>query len=154
MFDAIPTTADIAATLTGVQMPRMNAVMERWVQTCRLELLDRTLIWNQQHLLRALREFEHFYNQHRLHRGIANARPPRPLPAPIPTSTRPLPYPSADATASAASCMSTNVPLDLLERRFRQEQGRYRGGQDELIGMSDTDVGSRKTAIPHRAWPA
>ncbi|MFI0480742.1 hypothetical protein [Actinomadura sp. 9N215] len=25
----------------------MNALMERWVQTCRRELLDRTLIWNQ-----------------------------------------------------------------------------------------------------------
>jgi hypothetical protein len=31
----------------------MNAIMERWVQTCRRELLDRTLIWNQRHLLRA-----------------------------------------------------------------------------------------------------
>jgi putative transposase len=52
----------------------MNAVMERWVQTCRRELLDRTLIWNQRHLLYALREFEQFYNAHRPHQGIANAR--------------------------------------------------------------------------------
>jgi len=37
----------------------MNSIMERWVQTCRHELLDRTLIWNQRHLLHALREFEH-----------------------------------------------------------------------------------------------
>jgi DNA-binding CsgD family transcriptional regulator len=29
--------------------------MERWMQTCRRELLDRTLIWNQRHLLHALR---------------------------------------------------------------------------------------------------
>ena len=28
--------------------------VERWVQTCRHELLDRTLIWTQVHLLRAL----------------------------------------------------------------------------------------------------
>ena len=34
------------------------------MQTCRRELLDRTLIWNQQHLLHALREFEQFYNGH------------------------------------------------------------------------------------------
>jgi predicted AAA+ superfamily ATPase len=27
--------------------------------------LDRTLIWNQRHLLYSLREFEHFYNEHR-----------------------------------------------------------------------------------------
>ena len=65
-------------------MPRMNAVMERWVLTCRRELLDRTLIWNQRYLLHALREFEQFYNSHRPHQGIANARPLRALPAPIP----------------------------------------------------------------------
>ncbi|WP_234436248.1 transposase [Streptomyces sp. NRRL S-813] len=57
--------------------------MERWVQTCRHELLDRTLIWNQRHLLYVLREFERFYNFHRPHQGIANARPLNPLPPPI-----------------------------------------------------------------------
>ncbi|MER7009216.1 hypothetical protein ABT297_40080 [Dactylosporangium sp. NPDC000555] len=36
----------------------MNSTMERWVRTCRRELLDHTLIWNQRHLLHALREFE------------------------------------------------------------------------------------------------
>jgi Integrase core domain len=61
----------------------MNAVMERWVQTCHREFLDRTLIWNQRHLTHALREFETFYNEHRPHQGIANARPLKPLPPPI-----------------------------------------------------------------------
>jgi putative transposase len=61
--------------VTRVRMPKMNAVMERWVQTCRRESLDRTLIWNQRHLLHALREFEAIYNEHRPHPGIANARP-------------------------------------------------------------------------------
>ncbi len=41
------------------------------------------MIWNQPHLLYALREFETFYNEHRPHRGIANARPLTPLPEPI-----------------------------------------------------------------------
>jgi hypothetical protein len=61
----------------------MNAITERWIQTCRRELLDRTLIWNPRHLLHTLREFEHFYNGHRPHQGIENARPLNPLPAPI-----------------------------------------------------------------------
>jgi putative transposase len=61
----------------------MNAIMERWLQTRRRELLDRTLIWNQHHLLRALRDFEVFYNTRRPHQGIANARPLHPLPPPI-----------------------------------------------------------------------
>ena len=38
--------------------------MERWVRTCRRELLDRTLIWNQRQLLYTLREYERFYHLH------------------------------------------------------------------------------------------
>jgi transposase InsO family protein len=83
LFDTVLEDAGIEVVLSGILMPRMNALMERWVQTCRRELLDRTLIWNQHHLLHALREFEDFYNGHRPHQGIANAAPLRPLPAPI-----------------------------------------------------------------------
>ena len=52
---------------------RMNAVMERWIQTCRRELLDRTLIWNQRQLVHA----PHQYERH------DNALPLRPIPPPI-----------------------------------------------------------------------
>ncbi|MDH6221783.1 integrase core domain-containing protein [Streptomyces pseudovenezuelae] len=83
LFDAVLKDAGIEVVLSGVRMPRMNSIMERWVQTCRHELLDRTLSWNQRHLLHALREFEDFYNSHRPHQGIANARPLYPLPVPI-----------------------------------------------------------------------
>lgn len=83
LFDAVLADAGIDVVLSGVRMPRMNSIMERWVHTCRRELLDRTLIWNQKHLLHALREFEQFYNGHRPHQGIANARPLHSLPAPI-----------------------------------------------------------------------
>jgi putative transposase len=87
LFDALLADLGVSVVLSGVRMPRMNAVMERWVQTCRRELLDRTLIWDQRHLLRALREFESFYNEHRPHQGIANARPLHSLPAPITDSS-------------------------------------------------------------------
>src|SRR5207248_9442679 len=46
LFDAILADTGIRVVLTGGQIPRMSAIMERWVQTCRRELLDRTLIWN------------------------------------------------------------------------------------------------------------
>ncbi|WP_406385604.1 integrase core domain-containing protein [Streptomyces sp. NBC_01618] len=78
-----PQSRGIEVVLSGVRMPRMNSIMERWVQTRRRELLDRTLIWNQRHLLHALRAFEQFYNSHRPHQGIANARPLYLLPTPI-----------------------------------------------------------------------
>src|SRR5215212_411591 len=83
LFDTILADAGIATVLTGVQVPRMNSIMERWIQTCRHELLDRTLIWNLPHLLRALREYETHYNAHRSHRRLAGATPLRPLPRPI-----------------------------------------------------------------------
>jgi hypothetical protein len=57
--------------------------MERWIQTCRRELLDRTLIWTQRHLFDDLRAYEQFYNTHRHHQGIANARPLHALPQPV-----------------------------------------------------------------------
>lgn len=36
----------IATILTGVRVPRMNAIMERWVKTL-LGELDRTLVWKE-----------------------------------------------------------------------------------------------------------
>jgi putative transposase len=88
LFDAVLADAGITVVLGGIQMPRMNAVMERWVRTCRRELLDRTLIFNQRHLLYALREYEFLYNTHRPHQGIANARPLTPAAR---TNHRPAP---------------------------------------------------------------
>ena len=83
LFDAILADATIKVVLSGVRMPRMNSIMERWIQSCRHELLDRTLIWNQAHLRQALHEYEYHHNAHRPHRGISNARPLHPLPDPI-----------------------------------------------------------------------
>jgi hypothetical protein len=44
------------------------------------------LIWNQRHLPYTLREYETFYNTHRPHQRITNARPHAPLPEPITNS--------------------------------------------------------------------
>lgn len=56
LLDTILKDAGIEVVLGGVPIPRMNSIMERWVQTCRRELLDRTLIWNQRHLCHVLPE--------------------------------------------------------------------------------------------------
>ena len=57
--------------------------MERWIGGCRRELLDQTLIWNQRHLLRVLREYENHHNSHRPHRSLGQAAPLKPLPAAV-----------------------------------------------------------------------
>ncbi|GAA3666061.1 hypothetical protein GCM10022224_032810 [Nonomuraea antimicrobica] len=79
-FDAVLADAAVRIVKSGVGIPRMNSIMERWIQTCRRELLDRTLIWSQSHLLYALREFETFYNSYRPHRALRQAAPLRSLP--------------------------------------------------------------------------
>ncbi len=120
LFNAIFADASIQVVLTGIQLPRMNSIMERWIQTCRHELLDRTLIWNQRHLLHALREYEQFYNStgptkasltpdHYDH--CHNQSPIRPRSA---GST------SADTSGWAASSTNTTRPPDLHRRHFRQ----------------------------------
>ena len=60
-----------------------NSVMERWIGSCRRELLDSTLVWNQAHLRRILREYEIHHNQHRPHRSLNAAAPLKPLPEPV-----------------------------------------------------------------------
>jgi hypothetical protein len=51
-FDAVFTAAGMRIARSGVRMPRMNSITERWIGGCRRELLDRTLIWNLSHLRR------------------------------------------------------------------------------------------------------
>ena len=60
-----------------------NAIVERWIGGFRRELLDRTLVWNQAHLRRILREYETHHNQHRPHRSLHAAAPLKPLPEPV-----------------------------------------------------------------------
>ena len=74
-FDAVLADAGIRTVLCNVRTPRMNAIAERWIGGCRRELLDRTLIWNQNHLRQVLREYESHHNQHRPHRSLNGAAP-------------------------------------------------------------------------------
>jgi transposase InsO family protein len=79
-FDAVFQAAGVRVIRSAVQAPRMNSIMERWIGSCRRELLDRTLVWNQRHLMTVLRDYENFYNTHRPHRTLKQAAPLRPLP--------------------------------------------------------------------------
>jgi putative transposase len=82
--------ANTSAPRPAISGRRMNSVMERWIGSCRRELLDRTLVWNQRHLMTMLREYEDFYNTHRPHRTLDQAAPLRPAarwhhrPGPLP----------------------------------------------------------------------
>ena len=79
-FNAVFQAGGARVVRSAIQAPRMNSIMERWIGSCRRELLDRALIWNQRHLMTVLREYEDFYNTHRPHRTLNQAAPLRPLP--------------------------------------------------------------------------
>jgi putative transposase len=82
-FDTVLADAGILTVLCNVQTPRMNAIAERWSGGCRREILDRTLIWNQAHLRRILRQYETRHHRHRPHRSLDSAAPLKPLPEPV-----------------------------------------------------------------------
>ncbi len=82
-FDAVLADAGIRTVLCNVRTPRMNAIAERRIGGCRRELLDRTLIWNQAHPRRVLRDYETHRHQHRPHRSLHAAVPLKPLPEPV-----------------------------------------------------------------------
>jgi transposase InsO family protein len=82
-FDTVLADAGIRTVLCNVQTPRMNAIAERWIGGCRREILDRTLIWNQAHLRRILRQYETHHHRHRPHRSLDSAAPLKPLPEPV-----------------------------------------------------------------------
>ncbi|MGE5287597.1 MAG: integrase core domain-containing protein [Micromonosporaceae bacterium] len=97
-FDAVLADAGIQTALCNIRTPRMNAITETLDRVCRRELLDPTLVWNQAHLRRILRQYETHHNQHRPHRSLHSAAPLNRYPnRPTLTST-----PSEDRLAPVA----------------------------------------------------
>jgi hypothetical protein len=56
-----------------VQRPGAGSGTPRWIGSCRRELLERTLVWNQRHQMTVLREYEDFCNIHRPHRALGQS---------------------------------------------------------------------------------
>ena len=117
--------AGIEVVLSGVRVPRMNSIMERWIQSCRHELLDRTLIWNQAHLFHG--------HSASTNSSTTSIDPIADWPTPDRCTRCPNRSPSrqdhsistsAAVIDSAASSTSTNMPPELHGRGFRHPQGR------------------------------
>ena len=65
---------------TSYRCPWQNGVVERWIGSCRRELLDHVVIFNERHALKLLREYIGYYNSDRCHYGLAKDAPePRPV---------------------------------------------------------------------------
>jgi len=88
-FDEIFRTQDFKILKTPVRTPVANAFAERWIGSIRRELLDRTIIWNQQQLERLVLDYVDHYNTHRPHRSLVQ-QPPVPAEVPPPAEGRHL----------------------------------------------------------------
>ena len=60
---------------TGIQAPWQNGMAERWVGSCRRELLDHVIAINEAHLRRLLREYVAYHHDDRTHDALAKDAP-------------------------------------------------------------------------------
>jgi hypothetical protein len=111
-FDAVfaAVGARVVPILPGV--PRMNAIAERWVGSCRREATDRVLITGQRHLRLIVGEYADHHNEHRPHRIIGTTVPRRPRRARTTRRRRPIAHPP-----TAGSVQRTWDSVDCFYRR-------------------------------------
>ena len=64
---------------TAYRSPWQNAIAERWIGTCRRELLDHVIVFGERHLRRLLAEYVAYYNAERVHTRLADSPEVRPI---------------------------------------------------------------------------
>ena len=57
----------IQSRRTSYRSPWQNGIAERWIGSCRRELLDHVIILNRNHLLRLIEEYVDYYHHDRTH---------------------------------------------------------------------------------------
>src|SRR6476620_4906716 len=62
-------------TRTAFRSPCKNGVPERWVGSCRRDLLDHVIILNERHLKRLMSSYLLYYHEDRMHLGLAKDTP-------------------------------------------------------------------------------
>src|SRR6266849_8494706 len=65
---------------TAFRSPWQNGVAERWVGSCRRDVLDHVIVLNERHLKRLMAEYVGYYHEDRTHLGLAKDTPAGRLP--------------------------------------------------------------------------
>jgi putative transposase len=60
---------------TSFKSPWQNGVAERWVGSCRRDLLDHVIVLNERHLQRLLSAYVRYYHDDRTHLGLQKDTP-------------------------------------------------------------------------------
>lgn len=71
----------IQPTRTSARSPWQNGVAERWVQSCRRDLLDHVIAFDERHLRRLLTKYVTYYHEDRTHLGLGKETPYRRKPS-------------------------------------------------------------------------
>lgn len=66
---------DVNPVRTSFGSPWQNGVAERWVGSCRRDLLDHVIAMNERHLKRLLSDYVCYYHQDRTHLGLGKGTP-------------------------------------------------------------------------------
>ncbi len=67
----------IGPVRTTFRSPWQNGVAERWVLSCRRELLDHVVVFHEEHLRRLLKSYITYYNEDRCHISVDKNAPAR-----------------------------------------------------------------------------
>jgi putative transposase len=67
--------AGLTLKKTSVQSPWQNGIAERWVGSCRRELLDHVIPLHEQHLRRLVRDYKAYYQEDRIHDALGKDTP-------------------------------------------------------------------------------
>ena len=65
----------IKCVRTSLRSPWQNGVAERWVESCRRDLLDHIIALDERHLKRLLSEYVRYYHEDRTHLGLRKGTP-------------------------------------------------------------------------------
>ena len=74
---AFLTAAGLEAKRTSVRSPWQNGLAERWIESCRREILDHVIPLNEEHLRRILRDYVRYFHEDRLHDSLEKDTPNR-----------------------------------------------------------------------------
>ncbi|HWT80888.1 MAG TPA: integrase core domain-containing protein, partial [Candidatus Methylomirabilis sp.] len=72
---------------TAYRSPWQNGVAERWVGSCRRELLDHVIVLSESHLRRLLRDYLEYYHDDRIHDALKKETPTLRVVEPRPRGT-------------------------------------------------------------------
>src|SRR5467141_655329 len=72
---AVVRSLEITPIRTSIESPWQNGVAERWVASCRRDMLDHIIVANEPHLKRLLSEYVDYYHEDRTHLGLGKGTP-------------------------------------------------------------------------------